>query len=324
MSYLFPASASPNLLVGLHQPDDAAVYRIAADFALIQTTDFFTPIVDHPYTFGAIAAANAMSDVYAMGGEVLFALNIAGVPESVPTDTLAEVLEGGATRVMAAGAQIAGGHTVTNPELFYGLAVTGRVAPEQMITKAAPRPGDRLFLSKPLGTGIITTASIVDAHTLIDPRDLDAAIQSMVTLNRDVARAARQFGVRVGTDITGFGLLGHAAEMLRKQTLHPPVGLHIESRHVPLLPHAADYVRQGVATRAGTANQSYFGAQVHADTTADPAVVKAMWEAETSGGLLLAVSEHQADAFMAHCQAGEDTACWLIGQAVNEPGIHIT
>lgn len=310
-------------MVGLHQPDDAAVYRIAADLALIQTADFFTPIVDDPYTFGAIAAANAMSDVYAMGGEVLFALNVAGIPESVTMVTLARILEGGAAKVKEAGAQVAGGHTVTNPELFYGLSVTGRVAPDQMVVKVAPRTGDQLFLSKPLGTGIITTASIVDHHTLVDPGDLEAAIHSMLTLNQGVAAAARKHGVHAGTDVTGFGLLGHAAELLRSQEHHPSVGLHIESGHIPLLPHVRDYVKKGVATRAGAANQAHFGSHVKVHTSAHPDLVKAMWEAETSGGLLLAVPDNRTDAFRSHCQA-HGVAHWAIGHAVSEPGIQIS
>ncbi len=310
-------------MVGLHQPDDAAVYRIAPDLALIQTTDFFTPIVDDPYTFGAIAAANAMSDVYAMGGEVLFALNVAGIPESVDTEILAQILEGGATKVKEAGAQVAGGHTVTNPELFYGLSVTGRVAPTHLVSKVAPRVGDRLFLSKPLGTGIITTASIVDSHTLIDPSDLDAAIGSMLSLNQGIAQAARQHNVHVGTDITGFGLLGHAVEMLRDQTTNLPVGLHMDSDKIPLLPHVKDYVKNGVATRAGAANKAHFGRNVRRQSSASPEVMKAMWEAETSGGLLLAVAEGQVEAFVNYCQE-HGVAQWPIGHAVQEPGIRIT
>ncbi len=296
---------------------------MAPDRALIQTTDFFTPIVDAPYTFGAIAAANAMSDVYAMGGDVLFALNVAGIPESVSTKILAQILEGGAAKVQEAGAQIAGGHTVTNPELFYGLSVTGQVDPAHMIRKAAPQVGDHLFLSKPLGTGLITTASIVDAHTLIAPDDLDAAIQSMLTLNQAAARAARLHKVQVGTDITGFGLLGHAAEMLRDQESGSSVGLHIEAGKVPLLPHVEAYVKRGVATRAGAANQAHFGAQVRMQSSVHPDIVQALWEAETSGGLLLAVAERHVTAFMTYC-LDHNVASAAIGQAVAEAGIRVS
>ena len=276
--------------------------------------------MDDPRLFGAIAAANSMSDVYAMGGEVMFALNVAGTPESLSVEILAEILDGGAAKVQEAGGQIAGGHTVTNPELFFGLSVTGRVDPRAMFTKNRLRSGDLLFLTKPLGTGLITSAQIVDSHELIEDADLEAAIASMTLLNRDAARVARQHEVQAGTDITGFGLLGHAMEMVGEPS--SPVGLRIQAAEVPLLPHLRDYVKRGVATRAGKANRAHFGQRVRVDDAVDDARLKALWEAETSGGLLLAVSPRRADAFSAACDR-EGVNHWCVGTAVDSPDIEV-
>src|SRR4029453_14262486 len=203
--------AERNLLVGLGRADDAAVYRLAPDLAVVETVDFFPPVVDDPWTWGAVAAVNAMSDVYAMGGEVLFALAIAGFPRDFDKKVIAEVFRGGAEKVAEAGGVVAGGHTVVDPEPKYGLCVTGRVHPDRVLIKGGLRPRRRLFLPKPLGTGVITTAAKNDKA----PDDvLQGAIASMLRLNRGAARVAGQFGAAGATDITGFGLLGHAAEMI--------------------------------------------------------------------------------------------------------------
>ncbi len=315
----FGPTADPRLLVGLQSPDDAAVFRVSADQALIQTTDFFTPVVDDPYTYGAIAAANALSDVYAMGGEVLFALNVAGKPESLPVTTLAAVLAGGADKVQEAGATVAGGHTITSPELFYGLSVTGQAHPERLFRKGGLQAGNHLFLSKPLGTGLITSADIVDSWSLADAADLQVAIRSMLQLNAPVARLARRFGVQAATDISGFGLLGHSQEMLQHPREAAAVGLHIEAAHVPLLPHVQDYVAAGVATRAGLTNRNHFGAAVRVAADVNPAVLAALWEAETSGGLLMAVPADQAAGFGQACH-DEGIAVWYVGRAVADRG----
>src|SRR5881409_1231305 len=200
----------PDLLVGLERADDAAVYRITPDVAIVETVDFFPPVVDDAYTWGAVAAANAMSDVYAMGGQVMFALAVAGFPRDMPKTIVAEVFRGGADKVAEAGGVIAGGHTVVDNEPKYGLCVTGRVHPDRIFVKGGLRPGDRLFLSKPLGTGVITTAGKSDAAP---PEVVDEAVASMLRLNRVAARVAREHGATGATDITGFGLLGHATEM---------------------------------------------------------------------------------------------------------------
>ena len=315
-------SGNGALRAGIQKPDDAAVWTLHEDQALIQTADFFTPIVDDPETFGAIAAANAMSDVFAMGGEVLFALNIAGMPEAVGLDILSAILAGGAKKVREAGGVVAGGHTVTNPELFYGLSVTGLGDPDRLLTKGESLdPGQTLWLTKPLGTGIVTTAHIVETHSLIDPRDLEAAIQSMLSLNAAAATAARMSGTRRGTDVTGFGLLGHACEMLGPDAQNS-YGLHIKADSVPLLPNVLAYAQNGVQTRAAQRNPEHFGQSVRFADTVAPELRQVLWEAETSGGLLLAVPQGYEGTFEKACQdLGQD--CWCICEVVAGAGIKV-
>lgn len=318
----FEETGDERILVGLRDPDDAAVFRLSAEQALIQTTDFFTPVVDDPYTYGAIAAANALSDVFAMGGEVLLALNIAGKPEALPTSILAEVMAGGADKVHETGAFVAGGHTITSPELFYGLSVTGQGHPERLFRKGGLQEGDHLFLSKPLGTGLITSADIVDSFSLVEESDLHAAIDSMLQLNSSAARLSHRFGVQAATDISGFGLLGHAQEMLAGQGSGPSIGIEIESSQVPLLPHVREYVVAGIATRAGKTNMKHFGAEVTSSDGVDHNVLAAMWEAETSGGLLIAVPGKQAKYFSQACE-GEGVTTWYVGQVVERRGLAV-
>src|SRR5437870_8595009 len=214
LAVLKPADpdAHRDLLVGLGRADDAAVYRVTPDLAIVETVDFFPPVVDDAYTWGAIAAANALSDVYAMGGQVLFALAVAGFPREFPKSIVTEVFRGGAEKLAEAGGVLAGGHTVVDAEPKYGLCVTGRVHPERIFLKGGLAAGDRLFLSKPLGTGVIVTAAKADAA---GPDVLDGAVRSMLRLNRVAAEVAERVGVRGATDVTGFGFLGHAAEMVQ-------------------------------------------------------------------------------------------------------------
>ena len=211
LSNLFNQADYPDLLVGLGHPDDAAIYRLSDDQALVATVDFFTPIVDDPYAYGAIAAANSLSDVYAMGGRPLFALNIAAFPENLPVEMLSEVLRGGAEKAIEAGVAIAGGHTIQDKEPKYGLVVLGMVDPRRVLAKSGAQPGDRLILTKPLGAGVVTTAFMRDLTT---DEQLAAATASMMQLNRAASEAALAAGAHAATDITGFGLLGHASEML--------------------------------------------------------------------------------------------------------------
>ena len=302
---LFPATEYPDVLVGLGEPDDAAVYRLDDERALIATTDFFTPVVDDPWTYGAIAAANAMSDVYAMGGEAILCLNIAGFPEAVAPETVAQIFAGAAVKVREAGAAIAGGHTLTSPEPFFGLSVTGTVHPDQIMRKGGARPGDVLVLTKPLGTGVITTAAKLTgagespSHRLarhtegkpdLDLHHLDAAIDSMLRLNRTAAQVARLAGVCSATDITGFGLLGHACEMALAAG-QEGVGFVIRAADVPMLPGADLYMDAGYLTSGSTRNPQHFGVHVRFAASVTSLQRTLLWEVETSGGLLLAVPQ---------------------------------
>jgi selenide, water dikinase len=334
----FPVEDHADVLIGLGEPDDAAVFRLDDERALIKTTDFFTPIVDDPWTYGAIAAANSMSDVYAMGGEVLFCLNIAGFPETLDLEVVARIFTGGAYKVREAGAAIAGGHTVTNPEPFYGLSVTGMVHPDQVMRKSGAQAGDRLFLTKPLGTGIVTTAAKLTgedegtAHRLarkaqgkidLDVRHLDAAISSMMRLNRAAARAAREAHVRSATDITGFGLLGHASEMAVASGVLNGVGFRIRAGDVPTLPGIYDYIKSGYLTRGSTRNPEHYGRHVHLESQVTAAQRTLLWEAETSGGLLVCVPAGQVETFRSAC-ARLEQPCWEIGEVVADlPGIEV-
>lgn len=330
----FPPAEFPNVLVGLGEPDDAAVFRLDDERALIKTTDFFTPIVDDPWTYGAIAAVNSMSDVYAMGGEVLFALNIAGFPDSLSFDVITQIFAGAAAKMREVGAAIAGGHTVNNPEPFFGLSVTGIIHPDRIMTKGGARPGDRLFLTKPLGTGIITTAGKLagpgesDASgeqrraagkVDLNPLDLDAAILSMLRSNRAASQAAVAAGVRAATDITGFGLLGHASEMVA--AAHN-LGFRIRAAAVPTLPGLDAYVASGYLTRGTTRNPEYYGDRVRFGPAVTPLQRSVLWEVETSGGLLLAVPEASVERFLAECAARDQTA-WPIGEVFAGSGIDV-
>jgi selenide, water dikinase len=304
----------PDLLVGLQTSDDAAVYRVAPGVAIVQTVDFFTPIVDDPWTYGAIAAANSMSDVYAMGGDVLLALNVAGFPETLPAATVTAIFEGAAAKIAEAGAVIGGGHTVTDDEPKFGLAVTGRIDPERILTKAGARPGERLFLSKPIGTGVVATAL---KRGSCDPAHLDAAVASMLTLNRGASLALREVpGVRACTDVTGFGLLGHAAEMAERSN----VALEIAASAVPLLPGAFDYAAAGAVAGGLGRNRRYFEAHaggIAVDPGVDPVVATLLFDPQTSGGLLFSVPEPETEAVrQAFARSGADL--WEIG--ATEPG----
>jgi selenide,water dikinase len=304
----------PDLLVGLGRSDDAAVYRVTDDVAIVETVDFFPPIVDDPYLFGAIAAANSMSDVYAMGGQVLFALNVAGFPRELPKDIIAAIFRGGADKVHEAGGVIAGGHTVVDAEPKYGLCVTGRVDPRRILIKGGLRAGQRVFLSKPLGTGVIATAAKNDK---CEPAVLDGAVQSMLRLNRVAARVAQEAGATGATDITGFGLLGHASEMVAASG----AGLTIRSQDLPLLPGARVLADLGGWSGGMGRNRRYleevFG-RLRIDPAVPDAMVNLLCESETSGGLLFAVDPARADA-VREAFASAREPVWEIGEVTAEP-----
>jgi selenide,water dikinase len=312
----------PDLLVGLGRSDDAAVYRISEDVAIVQTVDFFPPIVDDPYLYGAIAAANSMSDVYAMGGTVVFALNVAGFPRELPKDVIAAIFRGGADKVAEAGGVIAGGHTVVDEEPKYGLCVTGRADPRHLLIKGGLRAGDRLLLSKPLGSGVIATAAKASA---CDAATLDAAVQSMLRLNRVASEVALLAGARGATDITGFGFLGHAAEMVEASG----VGIAIRAEDVPVLPGALRLAEQGQFSGGMKRNRRHLeqtlGSQgrLALASTLSPALAGLLFESETSGGLLFSVHPGRlADALDAFKRRGEP--CWHIGEVTERSGIVVS
>ena len=333
----FPAAEYADVLVGLGEPDDAAVIRLDDERALVLTTDFFTPIVDDPWTYGAISAVNAMSDVFAMGGEVVACLNIAGFPSDLPAEPIAQIFAGGASKVREAGAALTGGHTLNSPEPFYGLSVTGIVHPAKIMRKRGAQPGDRLILTKPLGTGIITTAAKVTGpgedpdhrrarqvqhRPGLDARQLDAAVLSMSRLNRAAARAAQAAHVVCATDITGFGLLGHASEMALASHVDAGAGLRIRAAAVPALPGVWDYIAADYLTRGSTRNPEAFAANVHFAPGVNPAQRSLLWEAETSGGLLLAVPAATLDDFRAACSTMHQDY-WEIGEVIAGSGIEV-
>lgn len=311
----FPTS--PNLLIGLTVSDDAAVYRLSDESALVQTVDFFPPIVDDPYTFGAIAAANAMSDVYAMGGRPTLALAVAGFPEDLDPEIIQAIMQGGADTVAQAGAVLAGGHTVIDREPKYGLCVTGLIHPAKVTAKMGARPGDRLLLTKPLGTGLITTAA--KRGTAEEPH-LAAAVESMLRLNREAAELAQSVTIHSATDITGFGLLGHASEIARQSG----VGLLVQAGSLPLLPGALDLARAGVAPGGLNRNREYLEADgyVRYGAGVEEAYKLLLFDPQTSGGLLFALPPDDAATLQARC-ADAGQGCWAIGEVVAEEGIVI-
>jgi selenide,water dikinase len=269
------------------------VFRVRPDLALIQTVDFFTPIVDDPRTFGRIAAANALSDVYAMGGTPMLAMNIVCFPRKrLPLEVLREVLRGGQEVVEEAGALLVGGHSVEDPELKYGLSVTGSVHPDRVVTNAGARPGDRLVLTKPLGTGVIATA--IKAGLAPSGAEADA-VRWMTTLNRSAAEAMLEVGAHACTDVTGFGLLGHALEMARASR----VALEIAAAAVPLIDGVRELAAMGMLPAGSFANRAFCGAEVDIEAGVDPLLVDLLADAQTSGGLLIAVAAERAAALHA-------------------------
>ena len=286
---IFKASDHPDLLVGLASADDAAVYRLNESEAIVTTTDFFPPVVDDPYEFGAIAAANALSDIYAMGGKPLFAINLVAFPDELNMDYLREILRGGAEKVAEAEAVIAGGHSVSDKEPKYGLAVTGIVHPKEMTLKGDCKPGDLLVLTKSLGTGVITTAL---KQQVAAEEHVAQAITSMMKLNRSAAQAARKSKVTSATDITGFGLLGHAHEMAHLSR----VNLKIHLKDLPWLPGATEYGAKNTFPGGMYNNLEYFSQWVTFSGVSQM-MQRMLWSPETSGGLLAAVNPKELSLF---------------------------
>jgi selenide,water dikinase len=292
-----PKITDPNVLVGSATADDAAVYKLSDELALVFTTDFFTPIVDRPYDFGAVAAANALSDVYAMGGTPLTALSIVGFPDTLlPPEVLVEILRGAADKASEAGAAIVGGHTIKSEEPIFGLAVIGKVAPDRVLSNDKAEPGDVLILTKPLGLGIITTAAKNGDDHLGAITD---AIRVMTTLNRIAGEEFARCRAHALTDVTGFGLLGH----LRNIVAASNVGARILFDRVPVLPAAVEYVRAGISPGGTHANHKFLTDWVSYDNDVTKEEQLILCDAQTSGGLLAAVDPNQAEAVIASLRA---------------------
>jgi selenide,water dikinase len=312
----FAGRPFPDLLVGLEGPDDAAVYRLSDDLAIVQTIDFFPPVVDDPWTYGAIAAANAMSDVYAMGGEVLMALNVAGFPQDLDPAMVAAIFRGGAEKVAEAGGIIAGGHTLYDAEPKYGLSVTGTVHPDRVLKKAGARPGDALVLTKPLGTGIVLTAAREDRDA---GRHAQAAIASMLTLNRHGSHVALEAGAHAMTDVTGFGILGHAREMANRSG----VAIEIDAAALPFLPGALEYAGAGIVTGGAHRNREGLAGHVHVAPGIDPALEHVLFDPQTSGGLLMALAPERARE-VGERLTSDTTPAAVIGRVVDGSGVRVT
>jgi selenide,water dikinase len=302
-----PAITDPNVLVGSATADDAAVYKLSDDLALVFTTDFFTPIVDRPYDFGAVAAANALSDVYAMAGTPLTALSIVGFPDTLlPPEVLVEILRGAADKANEAGIAITGGHTIKSEEPIFGLAVVGKVHPQRVLSNAGAQPGDALVLTKPLGLGIITTAAKNGEDKLGAIQD---AIAVMTTLNRTASEEIVRCGAHALTDVTGFGLLGH----LRNVVAASNVGAHVYLDRVPVLAAAVEYVRAGISPGGTHANHRFLSDWVSYDADVSKEDQLILCDAQTSGGLLAAVAADKAEKLVSALRAHNMADAAIIG-----------
>ncbi len=306
----------PNVLVGHAGSDDAGVYRLSDELAMVLTVDFFTPIVDDAYDYGRVAATNSLSDVYAMGGKPVVALNIAGFPEGkLPPEVLREIIRGGADVARAAGVSIVGGHTVNDPEVKYGLAVVGLIDPGRIVRNAGARAGDRLVLSKPIGTGVLATRLKAGALPADGAKRL---VEVMTTPNREASELMLAHGVRACTDITGYGLLGHAAEMADGSD----VTITLRAADVPFIEGAYDAAAQGYLTGGGNNTKKFLHDAVRLAPSIDDATTALLFDAQTSGGLLMAVPADQADALLAKLQARHPQAA-VVGACVARTDVSI-
>ena len=301
----------PNLLVGFETSDDAGIYRLSPELAIVQTVDFFTPIVDDPYAFGQIAAANALSDIYAMGGKPLTAMNIACFPCSLGMDVLARILEGGRDKLSEARVALIGGHTVTDNEPKYGLAVTGTIDPSKIVTNSSSKPGDRLILTKPLGMGILTTAFKFDEIT---EEELLPAIETMSRLNKAASEAMVAVGVNACTDVTGFGLLGHACEMAQASG----VSFVIRSGEVPILPLVEELAARDILPGGARQNGAYFGEWVRPEGEVPEHLAAVFFDPQTSGGLLISVAQDKTEQLLSCLHAVGVQEAAVIGEVIEQ------
>jgi selenide,water dikinase len=309
----------PNLLVGFGTCDDAGVYKIAPDYALIQTVDFFTPIVDDPYTFGTIAAANALSDVYAMGGTPLTALNICCFSTGLEPEVYAEILQGGLDKVTEAGAVVLGGHTVTDNEVKFGVSVTGFIHPDKVLTNAGAKPGDVLVLTKPIGTGVISTAF---KNGIIDEQEMAEAVQSMSTLNRRASEAAQKIGVNACTDVTGFGLAGHLYEVASASQ----VNIRINLTQIPVMDRVLELIEQDCIPGGGYANRSHYEKWVTFEGEISEVKKALVFDPQTSGGLLISVPREKAEELVNALKEGKTLSSQVLGEVLpmNNDGKYVT
>jgi selenide,water dikinase len=312
---IFDPQAYPDLLVGLGEPDDAAVWQLDGERALVVTTDFFPPIVDDPYEYGAIAAANALSDLYAMGASPFIALNVAAMPPDLPLEIVIEIMRGGAEKVREAGAAIAGGHTVQDSEPKYGLVAIGMCKIDQLMTKANAKPGDLLVLTKPLGTGVTTTALKRGGASV---EDVEQAVAWMTRLNGPASRLALEFGVRAATDVTGFSLLGHSVEIAEASS----VALKFNFRSIPFLSGSRRYAEGGNFPGGSADNLLFFQDRVHFAPSIDEYNRMLLFDAQTSGGLLLVLPKKGFGAFMVRAEEVKVDA-WPVGMVVEGQGVEV-
>ena len=301
--------------MGLREPDDAAIWRLDEERALVVTTDFFTPVVDDAYDYGAIAAANSLSDVYAMGGKPFLALNVAALPDNLPEEISREIIRGGAEKAREAGVVIAGGHTVKDKEPKYGLIAIGFVDPRKMLSKGGLKIGDALVLTKPLGFGVTTTAL---KREQADEQDVSEAVTWMKCLNKAASQLAMEFGLRGGTDITGYSLLGHGMEMAEASG----VLLELDFSNIPFISGARKYAEKGAFAGGAFDNKKHFESKVKFADSIDEANQMLLFDPQTSGGLLLGVPRENLDAFLARAEE-MGQAVWVIGRVETGTGIEV-
>ena len=304
---------NPNLLVGYDSKDDAAVYKISEDTAFVQTLDFFPPMVDDPYIFGKIAATNALSDIYAMGGEVKTALNIVCFPQKMDLNILGEIMRGGAEKVIEAGGTLAGGHSIADTDVKYGLSVTGIVHPDKIYTNNGARPGDALILTKRLGVGIICTANRVGEASA---EAMEAVIESMTTLNKYAAECCKTFEIHACTDVTGFSFLGHLHEMIDGQN-----SCHIYADQIPIFEEALRHADEFLLTAAGQRNRNFTGPYVRFENIPF-AMEEILFDPQTSGGLLIALAKEDAPALLEQLQETGAPAR-IVGEVTEKADIEI-
>ncbi len=314
---VFKQADYPDLLIGLEKADDAAVLKLNDEQALVFTTDFFPPPVDDPYDYGAVAAANSISDIFAMGGKPLMALNVTALPADLPKDIISEIFRGGAEKAQEAGCPIVGGHTIRDNEPKYGLAVVGMVHPDKILYKGKLSVGDKIVLTKPIGFGVTVTASKVG---LADPDDLRTVIDWMKTLNKTASELAVELGCQTGTDVTGFSLLGHSWEIIRNSD--PGIGLRYDFDAIPFTPNYETYIEMGMFSAGANENYNFYLDKVKFSERIDENHQMILFDPQTSGGLLLGVKPDKIDEFMKKANDLGQFAC-VIGEAVEGNGIEV-